>query len=57
MSFSRIAPREKAIMSAGRRRHVGELVVRRLSRIREFVTGVSPYIPCMLAIVSRPLQS
>ena len=37
----------KSDKSGGSRRHVGELVVRRLSRESEVVTGVSPYIPCM----------
>jgi len=47
MDCTRIARREKAFKSGGSRRHVGEPVVRRLSRGSGEVPGVSPYKPCL----------
>ena len=50
MSFMPDSPQGKSIQSGGSRRHVGEPVVRRLSRGSGEVTGESPYIPCMWVV-------
>jgi hypothetical protein len=44
-------PAGNSIKSGGSRRHVGGASMRRLSRGSRVVTGVSPYIPCMLIVM------
>jgi len=46
------SPQGKSDKSGASRRHVGGASVRRLSRKREVVMGVSPYIPCMWVVGS-----
>ena len=51
MTFTR-EPAGNSFLSGGSRRHVGELVVRRLSRGSLVVVGVIPYKSFLLVVMS-----
>jgi hypothetical protein len=57
MDCTRLARREKALSRAIADDTLGEVVVRRLSRKSRVVAGGRPYIPCMLPVDRRLVDS